>query len=191
HLTWPVGRSGLYVRPPTQQLPPYPCQAEDNLPPDARASYKVPHYLPGENPWLTETAFKFKAPLTAWRGFAEALYPEWYATGKALAPPAAPDIVLKPVYNDDSTRVAERADARPVSAPAIGNVETLHVAGNVYLIAGAGGNIAASIGDDGVIMVDSGLAAGSEKILAAIPQTAMRLTPPGAPEAESPVHSPR
>jgi hypothetical protein len=72
YLTEPLVRSGLYVRAPTQQLPPYPCQAEDNLPPGARGSYTVPHYLPGENPWLTETAFKFKAPLTAWRGFAEA-----------------------------------------------------------------------------------------------------------------------
>ena len=117
YLTEPLVRSGLYVRAPTQQLPPYPCQAEDNLPPGSRASYTVPHYLPGENPWLTETAFKFKAPLTAWRGFAEALYPEWYAVGKALAPPAAPDIVLKPVYNDESTRVAERADAQPERAP--------------------------------------------------------------------------
>src|SRR6185436_10284435 len=118
----------------------------------------VPHYLPGENPWLTETAFKFKAPLVAWRGFAEALYPEWYATGKKLAPPAAPDILLKPVYNDESTRVAERADAQPPRPFTIGDVEPMHVAGNVYVIGGAGGNIAASIGDDGVIMVDSGAA---------------------------------
>ena len=189
YLTEPLVRSGLYVRAPTQQLPPYPCQAEDNLPPGARASYTVPHYLPGENPWLTETAFKFKAPLTAWRGFAEALYPEWYAVGKTLAPPAAPDIVLKPVYNDESTRVAERADAQPARALVIGDVEALHVAGNVYLIAGAGGNIAASIGGDGVILVDSGLAAGSEKVLAAIRQAATRVRPPENPESASPFNS--
>jgi cyclase len=189
YLTEPLVRSGLYVRAPTQQLPPYPCQAEDNLPPGARASYTVPHYLPGENPWLTETAFKFRAPLAAWRGFAAALYPEWYGIGKTLAPPAAPDIVLKPVYNDESTRVAERADAEPERALTIGDVETLHVAGNVYLIAGAGGNIAASIGGDGVIMVDSGLVAGSEKVLAAIRQAAAQLRPPENPESASPFNS--
>ena len=189
YLTEPLVRSGLYVRAPTQQLPPYPCQAEDNLPPGARATYTVPHYLPGENPWLTETAFKFRAPLTAWRGFAAALYPEWYAVGKTLAPPAAPDIVLKPVYNDESTRVADRADAQPERALTVGDVEALHVAGNVYLIAGAGGNIAASIGGDGVIMVDSGLAAGSEKVLAAIRQAATRLRPPPNPESASPFNS--
>jgi glyoxylase-like metal-dependent hydrolase (beta-lactamase superfamily II) len=189
YLTEPLVRSGLYIRSATQQLPPYPCQAEDNLPPGAQRSYTVPHYLPGENPWLTETAFKFKAPLAAWRGFAEALYPEWYATGKTLAPPAAPDILLKPVYNDESTRVAERADAQPPRPFAIGDVEPMHVAGNVYLIGGAGGNIAASIGDDGVIMVDSGVAGGSEKVLAAVRQAAMRLRPPDAPESASPFNS--
>src|SRR4051812_26434460 len=36
YLTEPLVRSGLYVRSATQQLPPYPCQAEDNLPPGAR-----------------------------------------------------------------------------------------------------------------------------------------------------------
>jgi cyclase len=189
YLTEPLVRSGLYVRSATQQLPPYPCQAEDNLPPGADQAYKVPHYLPGENPWLTETAFKFSAPLTAWRGFAEALYPQWYSVGKTMAPPAAPDIVLKPVYNDDSTRIAERADALPERSPMTGDVETVHVSGNVYLIAGAGGNIVASIGDDGVIMVDSGLASGTEKVLAGIRQAAARFRPPALPESASPYNS--
>jgi hypothetical protein len=36
-------------------------------------------------------------------------------------------------------------------------VQTLKVQGNVYLIAGAGGNIAVQIGDDGVLMVDNRL----------------------------------
>ena len=189
YLTEPLVRSGLYVRGPTQQLPPYPCQAEDNLPPGARASYTVPHYLPGENPWLTETAFGFRAPLRAWRGFAETLYPEWYAIGKTLSPPAAPDIVLKPVYDDESTRVAERADAQPERAPTYDEVEPLHVAGSVYMIGGAGGNIAASIGGDGVIMVDSGAAAASDSVLAAIRQAARRLRPPERPESASPFNS--
>ena len=189
YLTEPLVRSGLYVRAPTEQLAPYPCQAEDNLPPGARESYKVPHYLPGENPWLTETAFGFGAPLEGWRGFARALYPEWYPVGKTLAPPAAPDIVLNPAYDDESTRVAERADAQPERVPAFENVEPLHAAGNVYMIAGAGGNIAASIGGDGVIMVDSGAATASDNVLTAIRQAAERLRPPARPESASPFNS--
>ena len=51
----------------------------------------------------------------------------------------------------------------PNARPAMTNVEPLHVAGNVYMIAGAGGNIAVSIGGDGVIMVDSGAAAAGNR----------------------------
>ena len=47
-------------------------------------------------------------------------------------------------------------------------VETLHVQGQVYLIAGAGGNIAAQVGDGGVLFVDSGYEQMAPKVLAAM-----------------------
>jgi len=47
-------------------------------------------------------------------------------------------------------------------------VETLHVQGNVYMLAGAGANIAVQIGEDGVLMVDAGYEEMSDKVLAAI-----------------------
>jgi cyclase len=47
-------------------------------------------------------------------------------------------------------------------------VETLHVQGLVHLIAGAGGNIAAQVGDDGVLLVDTGYEQMSGKVLAAL-----------------------
>jgi cyclase len=49
-----------------------------------------------------------------------------------------------------------------------GDLDVLHVQGNVYMIAGAGGNIAVQIGDLGVLVVDTGLAQNSDKVLAAI-----------------------
>ena len=54
------------------------------------------------------------------------------------------------------------------AAPAASDVELLKVQGNVYLITGAGGNIAVQIGDQGVLVVDTGLEAMSAKVLAAI-----------------------
>ena len=54
------------------------------------------------------------------------------------------------------------------AAAAESEVETLKVQGNVYLITGAGGNIAVQVGDQGVLVVDTGLAAMSAKVLAAI-----------------------
>lgn len=47
-------------------------------------------------------------------------------------------------------------------------VETLHVQGDVYLLADAGANIAVQVGDDGVLVVDTGYAQMSDKVIAAI-----------------------
>ena len=47
-------------------------------------------------------------------------------------------------------------------------VETLPVQGKVFLLAGAGGNIAVQAGDDGVLLVDTGLEKMVDKTLAAI-----------------------
>jgi glyoxylase-like metal-dependent hydrolase (beta-lactamase superfamily II) len=47
-------------------------------------------------------------------------------------------------------------------------IETLHVQGNVYLLVGAGANVAVQIGDEGVLVVDTGAAATRDALLAAI-----------------------
>jgi glyoxylase-like metal-dependent hydrolase (beta-lactamase superfamily II) len=61
-------------------------------------------------------------------------------------------------------------EAAQGSAPATSGtgVETLRVQGNVYLIAGAGGNIAVQVGPDGVVVVDTGSGAHTAAVLAAI-----------------------
>jgi len=48
------------------------------------------------------------------------------------------------------------------------DLDVLHVQGNVYMIAGAGGNIAVQIGDLGVLVVDTGAGQNTDKVLAAI-----------------------
>jgi cyclase len=44
----------------------------------------------------------------------------------------------------------------------------LPVQGNIYMLVGAGGNITLSIGKDGILLVDTGLAPMSDKVLAAV-----------------------
>jgi cyclase len=56
------------------------------------------------------------------------------------------------------------------------SIEVLHVRGPIYLLAGAGGNITVSAGADGVLLVDSGLAASSDRVLAAIRQLQRQVT---------------
>jgi glyoxylase-like metal-dependent hydrolase (beta-lactamase superfamily II) len=182
YLTEPLVRSATYVRAPTLQLPPYPCQPEEYQPGE---KYRVPHYLPGQNPYLTESAVKYKMPMDGVRGGIDTLYPDWRAQGVQQPPPAA-QFPLRPAYTDDSTRIAERADAVPPRGQLYNAVEALHVAGNVFLIAGAGGNIAASAGGDGVVMVDSGVGAASERVLAAVRQIVQTARPAASPDATSP-----
>jgi cyclase len=60
-------------------------------------------------------------------------------------------------------------------------IEIVPVKGNIYLLAGAGGNIALSIGPDGVLMVDSGLANRSDQVIAAINQFSQAINARGLP----------
>jgi glyoxylase-like metal-dependent hydrolase (beta-lactamase superfamily II) len=49
-------------------------------------------------------------------------------------------------------------------------VHVLPVRGNVYMLVGAGGNIAASVGRDGILLVDTGSAPMADKVLATVRQ---------------------
>lgn len=49
-----------------------------------------------------------------------------------------------------------------------GQIHVLPVRGNVYMLVGAGGNITVQAGNDGVLMVDAGLASTSAGVLAAV-----------------------
>lgn len=114
YLTEPLVRSATYVRAPTLQLPLYPCQPEEYQPGER---YRVPHYLLGENPYLTESAVKYRMPQEGTRGGAETTYPEWRAKGATLRPPTE-QYAYTPEYADASTRIAERADAEAARTPA-------------------------------------------------------------------------
>jgi cyclase len=68
---------------------------------------------------------------------------------------------------------------QPNAAPA--KIEIVPVKGNIYMLAGAGGNITLSMGPDGVLMVDSGLANRSDQVLAAINQFSQAMNARGLP----------
>ena len=55
-------------------------------------------------------------------------------------------------------------------------IKTTKVSGNIYMLEGAGGNIAASVGEDGIVIVDDQYAPLTEKIQAALKSWALRTT---------------
>ena len=60
--------------------------------------------------------------------------------------------------------------APTVQPPPAGEIEVLPVRGNIYALMGAGANILASVGPDGVMLIDAGTAAMTPKVLAALAQ---------------------
>jgi glyoxylase-like metal-dependent hydrolase (beta-lactamase superfamily II) len=62
--------------------------------------------------------------------------------------------------------VAHASAQQPPSG--VGDLKTVLVQGSVYMIVGAGANIAVQVGDNGVFVVDTGAAAYTDQVLAAI-----------------------
>jgi glyoxylase-like metal-dependent hydrolase (beta-lactamase superfamily II) len=156
YLTEPYMRSQEFVlmeRGNTNWL--YNCEYVMEVPKDKN---EVPHYLPGANPWIGEFAAKHAMPEAGVRGGAETLLPEW-----------------KPGAKTAAIRAGANGGFGPESQPqrlSPGEVKAVHVQGNVHMIAGAGANIAVQVGEDGVLVVDTGDSGTSDKVLAAIKQIA-------------------
>jgi glyoxylase-like metal-dependent hydrolase (beta-lactamase superfamily II) len=136
----------------------YNCEYAMEVPTDKN---KVPHFLPGKNPFMKDFANKFGLPFDAiWSG-AESTYPEYLSK------------IASGNYSKSASPAAPASNARPrPAAPdsTAGDVKVFHVQGNVYMLVGAGANVAVQIGDEGVVVVDPGAAASRDKVLAAIRQ---------------------
>jgi glyoxylase-like metal-dependent hydrolase (beta-lactamase superfamily II) len=140
-----------------------PAQIIDEL--GGRPSGSVPHYLPGQTAHIEEFLREHPGvPAEGARGGAATTYPEYAARLRQQPPPADLNRVdMGPPLGPSVSRV----DA---AVPASAAVRVVPVQGSVHLIAGAGGNIAVQVGEDGVLLVDSGSAAMSAEVLAAIRQ---------------------
>jgi cyclase len=77
------------------------------------------------------------------------------------------------------TVLAQQNRAAQNAQPA--QIEIVPVRGHIYMLGGAGGNITLSVGPDGVLLVDSGLAQNAERVLAAINQLSQDLDRQGRP----------
>ncbi len=64
--------------------------------------------------------------------------------------------------------IVAAALAAIAAARAQDSIETFHVQGNVHVLIGAGANVAVQIGEDGVLVVDTGAPGPREAVLAAI-----------------------
>ncbi len=115
---------------------------------------RVPSFMPGSNDSLDMFAKRHGVPLDAALGGSATLYPDYARQlqqgGGAPSRPAR----------------AERSPQPPVAAA--DGVTSLHVAGQVWLVAVGGRNVAVQIGPEGVLVVNPGAEAVADAVLAEI-----------------------
>jgi glyoxylase-like metal-dependent hydrolase (beta-lactamase superfamily II) len=110
--------------------------------------HHVPHYLPGANPLLDEFSAKYGIPRWAMAAGAATMYPEFAARltrGESGGVSAAPAVVPRP-------------------EPPADEVRSMHVKGRIWLISGAGANVTVQVGDEGVLVVDTGTAGAAQRV---------------------------
>jgi cyclase len=113
----------------------------------SRDETKIPHYLPGENPFLGDLTKAFGISGNALHGGAETMYPEYRLTMRRA-----------PVNATLGARVVP-APAEPTTA------RVTKVQGNIYVVDGVGANVVLQSGNQGLLMVDTGTAAAGKKLL--------------------------
>jgi cyclase len=137
-----------------------PDQIVDELV-DRPAGY-VPHHLPGTvDPGREQFLSSRHVPLEAARGGTDTTYPEYAARLQELA--GAPG---RGASTEGPACGGNRCIAPPTNDGS--SVKVTKVQARVFMISGAGGNIAAQIGDDGVVLVNAGAGTVTEKVLAAV-----------------------
>ncbi|HLG54192.1 MAG TPA: MBL fold metallo-hydrolase [Vicinamibacterales bacterium] len=128
----------------------WPCEYVEEI--AGRPKGEVPHHLPGENPYLQEFVTRTGAPGPGVRGGADTIYPDYQAKVKARTPASAAE----------APRVSQARN------PDTGEVQVLPVQGNVFVIAGAGGNVTVQVGPSGAVLVDSKSGPTADRILAEV-----------------------
>jgi glyoxylase-like metal-dependent hydrolase (beta-lactamase superfamily II) len=135
----------------------------------------VPHFLPGQNTalndWLKTDSW---VPAQAVRGGVKTLFPEYRLTLNGSTPI---DRLTVP-QSRSSVSVRGKIEAQ---SPRDGQVHVLPVQGNVFMLVADGVNLTASVGREGVLLVNTGSAKMTDAVLAAVNQLATQVV--SRPEA--------
>jgi glyoxylase-like metal-dependent hydrolase (beta-lactamase superfamily II) len=167
YMDEPYIESTTYTYDTTSTVATETCNASSFAENGGTDRHWVPHFLPGQNTalgeWLKTSDW---IPVEPTRGGVKTIYPEYRATLNGGTIKAAElKVPSSRSANDVAKRLAE-------SSPRDGEVHILPTQGNIYMVIADGTNLAVSIGADGIMLVDTGAAKMSEKILSAVGQLA-------------------
>jgi cyclase len=121
---------------------------------------RVPSFMPGANDSLGMFAERHGVPLEAALGGSATLYPEYAQRLRVVSGGA-------PVQEARARGARSPSEAQAVPAPST-SVSSLHVAGQVWLVAAGDRNVAVQIGPEGVLVVNPGAEALGDAVLAEI-----------------------
>jgi glyoxylase-like metal-dependent hydrolase (beta-lactamase superfamily II) len=135
----------------------------------------VPHFLPGQNSGIGEfLKTQNWIPLEPVRGGVKTIYPEYRTVMNGGVTVNSLSVPVSRSANDVAKRIADQS-------PKDGEVHVLPVQGNIYMLVADGTNITASVGRDGIAVVNSGPAPMSDKVLTALNELARTaVNPPTA-----------
>ena len=129
-----------------------------------RAPDVVPHYDFGKQPYAREYSERHKLPLgVAWTGV-PSMYPGYADTAKNMTD--AQGIALLSPAAGRPNETSKAIDPEPRD----GEIHVLPIRENVYMLTGSGGKLGASVGEDGIDIVDDQFAPLAPKIQAALKQ---------------------
>jgi glyoxylase-like metal-dependent hydrolase (beta-lactamase superfamily II) len=156
YLEEPFVRTTNWILSPDQEVRRTQFDVVDEV--AERRRGEVPHHLPGSAgalQKLKEFASHVGLPPAAARGGAATTYPEYQRVMNTSAA-AAPTGPKGP------------GPRGPTLPDAQGALQVVHVQGKVHMIVGDGANVVVQAGDEGVLVVDTGLEARGDELLAAI-----------------------
>ena len=175
YMDEPYVESTTYAIDPTASVAMETCNGSSFAENGGTDRHHVPHFLPGQNTalgeWLKNEDW---VPAAAARGGVKTLYPEYRST---LSGSSNVSNLTVPMSRSAISVEKQVADQSPKD----GEVHVLPVQGNIYMLIADGTNLTVSVGADGVLLVNSGSAQMSGKVLAAVNQLAnATVTPPTA-----------
>jgi cyclase len=173
----PYVESTTYNYDPTASVNTETCNASSFAENGGADRHHVPHFLPGQNTalgeWLKNAPW---IPTQAARGGVKTTYPEYRAVMAGSTDVSKLTVPMSRSAETPSKRIADQS-------PHDGEVHVMPVQGNIYLLVDDGTNVTVSLGQEGVLLVNTGTAQMSGKLLNAVNQLANTAITPPAPNA--------
>ena len=142
-----------------------------------RDRHWVPHFLPGQNSGIGEFLKEQDwIPFEPVRGGVKTIYPEYRSVLNGAMKAEALKVPASKSFNDVKKRIADQS-------PRDGEVHVMPIQGNIYMLVADGTNITASVGRDGIAVVNTGSAAMTDKVMTALNDLARAVV--AAPTANS------